>query len=1238
MGDMNRSIKIYLDNSSAMESADQLRKRIGSLEEKLISLQTSGEDNTAQFKKYSAELDAQRIKMEKYEATVKDTDRVLKNLSGATYKELIRVKKDVEKQLNNTARGTELYNERLRVHKSITQEVGIAQREMRGEVAAQGSMWGRAADGVNRYLSIIGVVVASLTGATMVISKLKEERDGLESSSANLEALTGLGKEEVDKLTESAKTMSTSITQDGVRVKQSAKEIVESFAVVGSQRPELLKNADALRRVTQDAIYLSIASKDKLEPSTKALTTTLNQFNLKASDSRRVINALAAGSQAGAGNITYLGTAIEKSGTTASLMNIELEQHIGLIEAVAPKYSEASIAGNSLDKVLLKMKENQIGYKNGQFDVNRAIDELSVRFKKGESAGKIFGVEHAKMAEILVQNKSKINSYTEVVTGSTKAIEQARTNSDINEVKRAQAKNKMIAKGIELMELIDPAITGAMNATVHWTGKLVALATWLAKNSGEIATVTATVMVYVAAIKLVEFWHTLSYKSISKQMALTKINTVVEKSAAVAKIALAGATALLSGNIKRAAAAMRVLTATMAVNPFIAVGVVVAALSLGVYKLMTHTTDAEQAMTDYTRKMIDEQTKLDKLYNSLKRAGQGTALRTKLLSEFNTKYGEYLPNLLSEKSNLNEIEQAYRGVTRSMSEHIAKQVLARKITELETSVLEEKTAKITDIRDELSSLPSSVIEDVVRDVVRHTQLGIDIGLSKEKQLVGLWKSIRDSYFGGKNDSISKHLASELEDYLDIVYDTAEKIKVVEKEFKPLVGIDLLSLEPEIEPSVDDVVITSKATVESPEMQNQKKIKVEKTLMQARLKVVDDEIAAKKLKVSQSYEDGALLFETYNKKLEALELEKLNKQLALYNVGSDERKKIEQLIVDYKIKLMDQSFADYTTNLDKEAKADKKRLADKEALYKKLNTELQNYVDTQKKIQQEDLQNQIDSDTDRANTLMSFSAQAGSILGESLTDAETSATDAMYNILMLTLDTLRQTVTMAITEAMVKSIASGAGLAGLPMAIAKIALINIAFGAIKGVIKKPSTSTATSTANGGSSNTGNRVVAGKEEGGYIGVTRSQDGKHFDAVNDPDKRGYVDRPTVIVGEGGREWVASNDALQNPTVAPVIQMLDYSQRAGTIKHINFTEAMRGGSAVRGLETGGSVNAGVSPSTDMQGSSVKENTELISLMRELKSFLTYLLSNPIQAYVSYSQFSKKKDTLDKAKKIGGK
>ncbi len=229
-------------------------------------------------------------------------------------------------------------------------------------------------------------------------------------------------------------------------------EIDDSFAIIGSQRPELLKNAEALEKVAQDAIYLSIAGKDKLEPAAKALTTVMNQMNLGAENSRRIINAIAAGSQAGAGNIQYITDAFEKSGTTAKLMNIELEQHIGLIEAVAPKYSEASIAGNSLDKVLLKMKEKGIGYKNGVFDLSLAIDELETKFKNGESAATLFGAEHAKMAEILVMNKKEIKKrlHGRAVTGTNKAVVQAQINSDTNEAKRAQARNKMNLLAIDL--------------------------------------------------------------------------------------------------------------------------------------------------------------------------------------------------------------------------------------------------------------------------------------------------------------------------------------------------------------------------------------------------------------------------------------------------------------------------------------------------------------------------------------------------------------------------------------------------------------------------------------------------------------------------------------------------------------------------------------------------------------------------------------------------------------------
>ena len=58
----------------------------------------------------------------------------------------------------------------------------------------------------------------------------------------------------------------------------------------------------------------------------------------------------------------------------------------------------------------------------------------------------------------------------------------------------------------------------------------------------------------------------------------------------------------------------------------------------------------------------------------------------------------------------------------------------------------------------------------------------------------------------------------------------------------------------------------------------------------------------------------------------------------------------------------------------------------------------------------------------------------------------------------------------------------------------------------------------SGAGGSASASGARVATGLESGGSIDVERKQDGKMFHADYDPDKRGFIDKPTVIVGEGG------------------------------------------------------------------------------------------------------------------------
>lgn len=322
------------------------------------------------------------------------------------------------------------------------------------------SAWGKMTKMAKGFLPAIGAT-AIVAGLGRVIRKMNDAAkaaDNFEERLDNLSALTGLEGRALEELGETAKQTSAKITKGGVRIKQSADDIVDAYTKVGSQRPELLKNGEALASVTEDAIILSEAAKSELEPAVAGLTTTMNQFNLGADQSRRIINAMAAGSKEGAADIPYITEAIEKSGTTLNLMNVSLEENIGLIEAIAPKYAKAQLAGNSLDKVFLKLQEKQIGYTNGLFNVNDALDELAARYKSGESAASIFGVEHAKMGTLLVQNKDEFNRYTKAVTGTNVAIEQAAKNTNNAKAIQEQYRNELHNLSIALGEKISPAM------------------------------------------------------------------------------------------------------------------------------------------------------------------------------------------------------------------------------------------------------------------------------------------------------------------------------------------------------------------------------------------------------------------------------------------------------------------------------------------------------------------------------------------------------------------------------------------------------------------------------------------------------------------------------------------------------------------------------------------------------------------------------------------------------------
>lgn len=174
------------------------------------------------------------------------------------------------------------------------------------------------------------------------------------------------------------------------------------------------------------------------------------------------------------------------------------------------------------------------------------------------------------------------------------------------------------------------------------------------------------------------------------------------------------------------------------------------------------------------------------------------------------------------------------------------------------------------------------------------------------------------------------------------------------------------------------------------------------------------------------------------------------------------------------------------------------------------------------------------------------------------------------------------------------------------------------------------------AGGASSASGTRVVTGLESGGSIDVEREQDGKRFHADYDPYRRGFIDKPTVIVGEGGygrsREWVASNAAVENPTVAPFLNIIDQAQRAGNIRTLDMNKFLL--QQAQGRAAGGYITPSAPTSQPMPTVITHRdeyNKELLETLKELRN-------NGIRSYVALDDFDAQQKLRNQVRRIASK
>ncbi len=503
----------------------------------------------------------------------------------------------------------------------------------------------RMNDGFNNYGGSIIAFTAGLSGVVLGLRQASEAANAFEERVDNLQAITGLQGENLEYLKQASKDMSISMTEDGIRIKQSADEIVDAFTTMGSQIPALLKNKEALRGVTEDAMILANAGKTELAPAAQGLAMAMNQFNASADQSRRYINALAAGSLEGAGDIPYLSKVFETAGTEAYGLGLNIEQLTAITETIAPKFKEPSVAGTSLRNIFVSLSTGADKFNPKIVGLKTAFDNLADANLSNNDLLKMFGRDSMSAAKILIAQRAETERLTTAVTDTNVAIEQAKINTDNNAAALAQAKNKLHLFTIELGEKMSPALLVSTNLLKYLLQIILHVVNNFDTYKRILIIVTSSILTY----------------------------TIATKGAALAQAAW-------SRIVAAGTAIQKLFNSTMKANPL--------GLFLTALVAVTTTLVLFDLQTETNKRLAEEKINLDVLFTKLKDVNISTEERAKLIDQINTQYGKYLPSLLTEKSTAEDIDKAYKAINISMRKNIEIQARKEKLIEIEKELID----------------------------------------------------------------------------------------------------------------------------------------------------------------------------------------------------------------------------------------------------------------------------------------------------------------------------------------------------------------------------------------------------------------------------------------------------------------------------------------------------------------------------------------------------------------------
>lgn len=1127
--------------------------------------------------------------------------------------------KRLQRDIKEMTRGSEEYNRTMAkiqhlqgILKRHRQEIKGITTETKKATVSIGSM----VDWFNRFGGVILSVIGFLTGFTLALRAIRDERNKLEESQAGLKALTGLDDDSIAWLTGQAKTLSTTMTKEGLRVRQSAAEILDAFMLVGSAKPELLGDKEALKAVTEEAMRLQAAAKDiTLNEAVDSLTLSLNQYGAAADQAGRFTNVLAAGSQAGSANIASQAKAIRNAGTAAASANVPIEQTVALIETLAYRGIKDEVAGTGLKKFFLVLQTGADETNPKIVGLDKALENLKNKNMDAGAIKKMFGEEGYNTASVILQNTEMVKDFTAAVTGTNVAYEQAAINSDTAQAKLEQARNKMKLAAIDLGEKLNPALTVSTNMLTNVLKYLPGLIDWCNKWGGTVLYVASCIAVYTLRTKAATFaskaWNAITKTATALQLAygiavntvsgytvtsftqLRRLSTLLTghnillKTVRVSTYLFAGAMQVLQGRVDLAAKSMRAAWAVMKLSPAGALSTVLlagGAAFLYLYKRAHEYVDVQKATNrlqkEAAKSTADQRKELDTLWMVAQNNRVAMDKRREAMEKINKIAPDYLGDITLETINTQKAADAKARYV----EQLQKEAMLKGAS----SYIESESKKLIEYQVELDKALAG--QKKARESATYAQTGFTAYDAAVEQL----------------KFNIEHTKKAIESYMTIYEQISKELEVSTKTNSgtdgnsggngggnggkcPICGN---------KPCTCDKNNTTKDKFVQAEADYYRRIADIK-----RKYLADD-------KMTQ---------EEYNKQMRDAEMQLLNDKLKVKGLEPSEIQRINDQILDAEIKARDE-----LRRLDEQSAKDeeKRRKEQAEETYSRLEKEYQlqieaatmyhyenrtseeEYLKELRRLQnvyhnkvledvtvsEEDKQkvrkqaneaqmadakkkyeSEVEAFTKMKDTMIDVSKQLGESLAEFFTGEEKDFGEFMKNVLVIMLDTLEKqliaTQAAAIAEVSIKDIATK-GFAGIATAAAKIALITAAFETAKGIL-------------------GNFYT-----GGYTGP------------------GNWDQPQGIVHSN--EFVANRFAVANPNLRPIFDAIDVAQRSGNVGNLTAEDiAAVAGSGKSTRTVPAKAPAASATTTTNDPAMVAMLIECTRVLRKLKN----RLDNPLVA-----------------------